>query len=474
MRPPSIEGLLRHYRLTSEVETGTQLYAWLDDKAKDLIRDEGLKEAILRFSKFPIPLPQSLVSSVINLPSKQRYSLIKGLIKGVGSPLTQIHFIHLLIHSGDEQSSFWRLAKKIVRHLFCDEGKKKFSASLSVIKWVDEEFNRWPEFHQLPSHIRLIMIWTHANELYRVFLNSGVPDQLLEEMFEDSNYKIPFEVFELDSSYWYDIAHPRRIQYIPFLLNGLSYSIGNRADIFVDENLKNLFQDQNFHPQLLLDSTLAQNNLYSFLGGDQGEILSGLWDEEIAETLTTTSLQQLMKQTLDGLEKKDNKRLHWTWLHSILGDLRPYEKITDRLRDIILNTGFADLYHEDAVCGIVAFQTACLQSRHIGNKTICDHLRLELLKIAKYLAESTEDSDPSISKRNHLVTLSESALNLSIASGQQSQDSITYLIEILSQIIEIWKDSVPYIESIVRRFYIELPASQSKEFWPLLIRLRAE
>ena len=318
LRPPSIEGLLRHYRLTSEVEVGAQLYAWLDDKAKDLIQDEGLKEAILRFSKLPIPFPRSLVSSVINLPRKQRYTLIKGLIKSAGSPLTQIHFVHLLIHSGDGQSSSWRLAKKIIRHLFCDEGRRKFSASLSVIKWVNEELNRWSEFRQLPSHIRLLMVWAHANELYRIFLDSGVSDQSLEEMFGDSNYKIPFEVFELDSSYWYDIAHPRRIQYIPFLLNGLSYSIGDRADIFVDENLKNLFQDQNFYPQVLLDSTLAQNNLCSFLGGDQGEVLSGLWDKETAEKLTTTSLQQLMEQTLEGLKRKD-ERVHWTWLHSILG-----------------------------------------------------------------------------------------------------------------------------------------------------------
>ena len=478
LQPPNIEGLLRHYRLTSEVETGSQLYDWLDNQAKDLIQDEGLKEAILRFSKFPIPFPRSLVNAVMNSPHKQRYILIKELIKSAGSPLTQIHFVHLLIYSSDGQSSFWRLGKKIIRHLFSEEGRRRFSASLSVLKWVNEELNRWSEFCQLPSHIRLLMVWAHANELYRIFLDLGVSDQSLEEMFEDLNYKISFEVFEQDSSYWYDIAHPRRIQYIPFLLNGLSYSIGDKADIFVDESLKNLFQDQNFAPQVLLDATLAQNNLHSFLGGDRGEVLSGLWDNETATRLTTNSLQELMEQALEGLKKKDNERLHWTWIHSILGDLYPYEKIIDRLREIILKTGFADLYYKDETCGIIAFQTACLQAKHIGNKITCDHLRSELFKIVEYLEdESTKsyvNSENSISKRNHLVALSESALNISFASGQKSQDRISYLIEILSQIIEIWKDSVPGVEFMVRRFCNDLPFSQSKEFWPLLIRLRAE
>ena len=489
LRPPSIEGLLRHYRLTPDIEAGVKLHEWLDNQANDLMKDEGLNIAISRFSNLPIPLPRSLVNAVLDLSYEQRYNLIKELSKVASSPLTQIHFVHLLVHSGDEKSLFWRLAKKIIRHLFSDEGKNKLSASLSILKWVNEEFNHWSEFCQLSSHIRLFMIWAHANKLYRIFSASRIPNLWLEEKFKRLNYeRLPFETFERDSSYWYDIAHPRRIQYIPFLFYGLSYSIGDKADIFVDEKLKGLFSDQGFQPfdentlipipSLLLDSTLAQNNLHSFFGENWGKILLSLWDKETVIKLTTTSLQELTEQVLEGLMKKENEQINWIWIHAILGDLPPYEKIIDRIRKIILKTGFADLYHKDANSGNIAFQTACLQSKHIGNKDICDHLRSELLKIVEHLeSESTHnrtDKEHSMSKRDTLIAVSESVINISIASGPQPQDRIIYLVEILNQIIEIWKDSIPEIESMVRRFCIELPASQSKEFWPLLIRLRAE
>ena len=126
LRPPSTEGLLRNYRLTTDVEAGSKLHEWLESQAKDLIQDVGIKMALLRFSNLPIPLPLALRNAVLDLSDEEQHTLIKELLRTAGSPLTQIHFVHLLIHTGDEKPSFWRLAKKIIRNLFSNEGKKKF------------------------------------------------------------------------------------------------------------------------------------------------------------------------------------------------------------------------------------------------------------------------------------------------------------------------------------------------------------
>ena len=487
LRPPSTDGLLRHYRLTTDVEAGANLHEWLESQAKGLIQDEGIKTAILRFSNLPISLPRALVNAVLDLPDEEQRTLIKELLRTAGSPLAQIHFVHLLIHTGDEKSSFWRLAKKIIRNLFSDEGKKNFSASLSLLKWVNEDLNYWSEFRQLPSHIRLFMIWAHANELYRLFSSLGVSDSGLEEMFQGLSYKrLPIEIFERKSDYWYDIVHPHRIQDISFLLHGLSYSIRDKADIFVDEKLKRLFRDQGFRqfeeniflpiPSMISDSTRAQNNLHSFLGGDRGQTLSSILDEEMSDKLTTASLQEQTEQVLGN---KDMEWFWWTHISALFSDLPPYAEERDRIRKIILETEFADLYQKDALSGNIAFQTACLQAKHYGTKDICDHLKSELLKIVEYLEkESTEghtdNSENSILKRDSFRTVVESAANISIAAGQQSQEMIAYFVEILSQVIEIWKDNTSNIEFMVQRFCKELPVSQAKAFWPLLIRLRAE
>ncbi len=487
LRPPSTDGLLRHYRLTTDVKAGANLHEWLESQAKDLIRDEGIKMAILRFSNLPVSLPRALVNAVLDLSDEKQHALIKGLLKIAGSPLAQIHFVHLLIHTGDEKSSFWRLAKKIIRNLFSDEGKKKFSASLSLLKWVNEDLNYWSEFRQLPSHIRLFMVWAHANELYRLFLSLSVSDSGLEEMFKDLSYKrLPVEIFERKSDYWYDIAHPHRLQDISFLFHGLSYSIGDKSDVFVDEKLKHLFRDQGFQlieenvlmpiPPLFSDPTRAENNLHSFLGGERGQILSNILDKEMSEKLTTASLQELIEQVL---KNKDNEGLWWMPISALFGDLSPYENLRDTIREIILQTEFADMYQKDAIGGTIAFQTACLQAKHFGTKDICDHLKSELLKMVRSFEkespeEHADNSENSILKRDRFQTVIESAANISIAAGQQSQEMITHFVEILSQVIEIWKDDISDIESMVQRFCKELPVSQAKAFWPLLIRLRAE
>ena len=137
------------------------------------------------------------------------------------------------------------------------------------------------------------------------------------------------------------------------------------------------------------------------------------------------------------------------------------------------------MYQKDANDGHVALNTATLQAKHVGTKDISNHLKSELLKIVEYLEkESTEEhtnnSDNSMSKRVRLLTVFDTAVDISIAAGLQSQETITHFVEILSQIIEIWKDNIPDLEFMVRRFCKELPVSQAKAFWPLLIRLRAE
>ena len=137
------------------------------------------------------------------------------------------------------------------------------------------------------------------------------------------------------------------------------------------------------------------------------------------------------------------------------------------------------MYQKDVNGGHVALNTATLQAKHVGTKDISNHLKSELLKIVEYLEkESTEghtnNSDNSMSKRVRLLTVFDTAVDISIAAGLQSQETITHFVEILSQIIEIWKDNIPDLEFMVQRFCKELPVSQAKAFWPLLIRLRAE
>ena len=101
------------------------------------------------------------------------------------------------------------------------------------------------------------------------------------------------------------------------------------------------------------------------------------------------------------------------------------------------------------------------------------------MDIAKYLAkQNTDKVDLSaISKedldklRDISLILLESAFNVSTAT-QQNQNVIAEFVDLLTQLVEILNVMKPVIKPIVQRFCEELPISQAKQFWMLLLRLR--
>lgn len=477
LRPPDAEALVRHLRLRSDAGSGEALQPTLDAAADVLIREEELFAALERFAGLPVPLPTPLIEAVASLSSLERCSLFRRLLRVPGSPSSKMHIIRLLSRFGEDKPAYFRLARRIGMRLFTAREAEEFEAFTAVLKWVNDEFDRWPETHLWAPEVRLTMVWAHAHRLFVILMSTGATVVWVKDTFtQPSGLQMTSEVFEREPDYWFDVTHPRRIDRGSFLLAGLSYGFGDEAQRFSNEaSLENA--DGLSELPLLRDPTLARNGMGSFLGGDRGEKLAPLIGSERAGLYSRQGLRLLVEDKLANREEPEQVHLFWASLYAVIGDLPPYEDIAGRLEEAVRQTNFVDLTRSNSQVGILALHTASHLVTNGGDEDLRIYLKEQLIGVADLLAKlDSSASDQSISvntERAELGALVDAALALAVATSPP-ENVHPELAAIIDQLASVRPSMVPFFKLIALRLCEELHLSQSQHYRPLLNRLRAE
>ena len=76
-------------------------------------------------------------------------------------------------------------------------------------------------------------------------------------------------------------------------------------------------------------------------------------------------------------------------------------------------------------------------------------------------------------ERAELGPLVDGALALAVAAGSPENVHPEFAA-LINQLVSVWPSTAPLFKLIALRLSEELPVGQSKHYWPLLIRLRAE
>jgi hypothetical protein len=389
LKPPSIEGLLRHLRLEPDVEAENGFSKALDTAARSLIREENLTLTMNRLTGLPIPLPNALIEAFESLSVEDRYDQIKKLVRTIGSPISQVHLLHLLLHFGDERVEFRRLARRIVKGLLSDEGVKELNAFLAILQWVNDEFYQISDTRDLPVHIKLALVWTHTHCLFSTFAYFGIPADWLQEKFAQANLGLSREIFDRDSKYWFDVSHPRRAYLSPILICALDYALGTSKTEIVDEVVCARLESLAFYdtgkgiripaPGLLRNWTKASNSLSSFLGGDLGRKALGLLTDENAKVMQQESLQALAEEVLEKISEDEDYVLGWIWLYAVFGDLPSPDSLSARLVSLIRQTDFVELFRKSIEAGGLGILMASLQVVHFNDQKLRLYLRDQLI-----------------------------------------------------------------------------------------------
>ncbi len=108
----------------------------------------------------------------------------------------------------------------------------------------------------------------------------------------------------------------------------------------------------------------------------------------------------------------------------------------------------------------------------MGDEAIRSHLKADVLKLAERLADQNGD-EALFRESTEVRLLIESALHLAVAAAPPT-NVFAELAEVLAQLTKTWMSTITVCEGVVQRLVEELPVTQGRHFWPLLIRLRAE
>lgn len=474
--PPDDKRLLKHLRFSGEPQTGSDFYHEAERAAVQLLQEEGLAAALQRFAGLPVPLPSALTDAVRALSREEQSELVHKMVGSPGSPVSKLHLIRLLVNL-DDSAAYLRLAGRVSRAILCERGAEEYRAFSAVLRWVSDEFDFRPEMRALPAHVRLAAVWYHAHRLFDAFASAGAPYEHTRGAFDQPDKRVTSEVFGRETAYWQDVCHPRRADRVAFVHMGLAYAFGSKTAYVDKDALKQVGGDDRAF-LLLRDSSRALNGLASFLGGDRGEALSGLLEQEEADAITSTSLRDLVADAIEHLADEERRSWAWAILFYVLGDQPPPEDLKERMKQAIMDIDLVELVRNDASTGLAALRTASLQAVNLRDEDVRSRLKGQLASSARHFADEGRRKDAgeidvrTPEQQTELRSLLDSSVHVSAAV--EGDGAFADFADLLSALSDAWPAAAAFNKLVALRMCEELEAAKIRPFWGVLNRLRAQ
>lgn len=378
--PPSIKGLLRHFRLNETIRESENFKSHLDVTAQSLLIDEGIEVALERLACIPVKVPNLLIEEFGKLSLHERQDLLQKLSSRWASPVCKLHLIDLALnYTSDNDGNFIiRLIQQTLDELYSKDGEISFQMFKTLLNWVNDGFSHWAEFNNLSSIIRLAVIWSHTSKLHNLLYQTGVKiDEFTQLIVELRNQRqMSAEVFDREPTFWNDVLHPRRLNRMDLVVHGLAVITSDKdsnllREIGLIDKVKNLAvvvdeQQSSFpNPELWHDPSLAKNSLVSFLGGDRKQYLSSLLEDEIGHCISSEDLQSTVEMAIDTLTINPLSHPHWLLILRIVNDLPIYNELVNQFKSLILSTDFVDLFNKSVSAFLMALEVTSKQVKYI-------------------------------------------------------------------------------------------------------------
>ncbi len=416
-------------------------------------------------------MPDSVHGQVSALPRTDRRTLVKRLLRIVGSPVSQWHLVAIL-RAGNCPSER-RLAERIARRSLLPSAAEEFAAYKSVLVWCIHEFKSW---QSLSTGMRLMFAWAHAHQVFVFFKALGASLEWIRECFDKLDDRAPFGSVEAESKLRADVSHPIHLTREVLLLGGLTYAFLPSESGSLPSRLSELFWELAIKPtefgpfpalQLLLDSRVTTDELGSLFGGDRHAKLLSIAPNEQAEAVRSIVAEATLERTLTLLEEHNQEAGSWSRLYLVLGNSPVPPEHIARVTEIISRTDFALIATDDVASGPFALHIASTYAKHTGDGATRQYLESALMATATVLARVVLDSE----SREQVLLLLDTALNIAQCAPLEGKimDAFSKLV---AQLVQAW----PVIGSLakpgIQRFCEEVSISESDGLWRLNLKLR--
>ena len=477
--PP--DGLLRHYRLTSDLKSDERFAEVINDSATKLLKEEGLAETVERLSHLPLKMPESVTVELKKLSVEAQSKLFGDLIAALKSPLGKMQLVDLILRCASGDEKLLERAKILVGEIFDDERKNaNFDLFTAILRFVGEEFGYLRETDDWAIPVKLAMIWAHAGKLFNLLLpvfGNGVG---FRRWFWNLHQHTS-TIFGEKSEYLHDCLHPRRISDPVFRIHGATalWAGNARSDLeFLNafERIRKaiVFKDEIPQLELFRSPELSHNSTGSIFGGDRSEIFSRFFGEGNWDAFSNNSIKNNVFEALETLEKNQCDPHGWLSFSITVGNSPINRELRGKFVALIENLDFSALLDADLETAIKALLFIVPQTSILSDE-LKEKCEIWLFQLAKKIA------DNNVVAKNRVITevmidygykLLEIALTLSFRA-QDAQSSGKKFKELMLGLLSIWKEFGAISETAIETLTLSLPLAQTQHLPEILLNIRA-
>jgi hypothetical protein len=481
MLPPSIEGLLRHFRWKVGRSESVSVSESLSQSAEALLKEEGLFETLQRFACLPVRMPDLIVSGLSQLPRKEKLDLLRHCAWRLASPIGSLHLIDLILRVGDGERDFLDLARSVLNWLFNEEKSEGlFSLFRQTLCLVSIGLRRAGDAKHLDVVTRLLMVWAHAARLQHIYglVGQGVTFSWVEEQEER-------EKVYADRAYLNDAIHPLRVSRPVFLMHGLSAIFADRDKRLADDleitellskvTFTRLNEQQTPVIQLFFDPTLATDQTGSFLAGYRTNAVSTVLGDTAVSSLSPANLRGWVKEALDRLTNNAVQFEEWMKILMVMDDLPLPAELAGSFREMIEKLDLLAIYKASPEVAAIAVRVIASQLLYVDDDAFHQRFEKDLLQIVLQENGQTNVKEVEAPTSDYRQKTGEVILEIALravfreSSGLGEQVGIGGLLLRLVEYAAQFRDMIPGLFRVIH----EMPPDKAWRLWPVLLAARA-
>jgi len=488
--PPSLESILIHFRVhkaeLSDTFNSVDTYSRI---AVRLLAECGLAEAIERLSCVPVPIPNDVCSALYDLPVYDRTSLIVDVAEKWTSPVSMLHLLKLSLQDSRHDEKQRGIALKTYSRLWEEKaGAKGFvEAFLKLIRWFEAEFSNWREFRDLPAQVRLFCLWAHSSRICNIFGKAGADMETIIHYLDSHVGGATHMVFYYDTAYSEDVLNPSHLSREHFTCHALPNVLSEISDLDlnllpvnadVTKLLRDFLEGKRVSALTLLrDTSLQQNCLNSFFGGDRGLLLTRVVGGELAELFLTSSLHQTARKRVSGLRENPYSTRDWMDLAAIVGDLPIYDDLRDDFLSVVEAINIEEFYSSDRTSLSLSLPMICEQIALFGSEDLFQKIKDRIVRLTALVerdsARNSREANNEQPNTDAILMFLVNGIYIMSRRWSSQLESSMFFSETMEHILRGSPRLCQLIYYPLRILAAQLPASQMHGIWKLVLISRA-
>ncbi len=481
--PGSVENLPDRLRLGAHSAPETAFADALASGAHALLAEFEPVEAFARLAALPVALPASIVDALAAQEEPERMASLRRILRLAATPTLLAQAIRLLRHFGGDDRAMAMRVRRLIRRATGARGLAASAAFVAILEWVADELTARSEARGWSAPVRLAVTWSCADHLYRILHAAGAPDDFLRPAFRDK-VTPPGAVLDWEATFALDVAHPQQARPLPLLAAACAYALegidavdlppdwgGRWANLTLPEVGGGVFPETS----LLRNLAWADNSLDSWIARPWPTWLATPLDSA-RRMLASEAARERVEMAISRLADPQQDLEAWAELHFTLGPLSVDPALTGSLAAQICATDLADMVRRDEGLGRAALEVAGVQARALGDASVLQHMREQVLAIAEDSATS-EATDPARESDEREVRLAQTLLLVALWLAQADGGAPEIVAARAAELMEEIFDRCPAVAVLARptllRWCLALPNDLSARFWRTLTRARS-